>query len=79
MVREAQQHANWVDGLMRGVGGEGLRGMSRPTFCGLVLRLGLMWIGYGPLIREYVFFIESKLSFHRNHPEFNGMLSFSSS
>jgi hypothetical protein len=29
-------------------------------------------LGYGPLIREYVFFLESKLAFHRNHPEFNG-------
>jgi hypothetical protein len=29
-------------------------------------------IGYAPLIREYVFFLESKLNFHRNHPEFNG-------
>lgn len=29
-------------------------------------------IGYGPLIREYVFFLESKLAFHRQHPEFNG-------
>lgn len=31
-------------------------------------------IGYAPLIREYVFFLESKLHFHRNHPEFNGKL-----
>lgn len=29
--------------------------------------------GYGPLIREYILFLESKLTFHRNHPEFNGM------
>ena len=29
-------------------------------------------LGYAPLIREYVFFLESKLNFHRNHPEFNG-------
>lgn len=27
VVREAQQHANWVDSLMRGVAGEGMRGM----------------------------------------------------
>lgn len=32
--------------------------------------------GYGPLIREYVFFLESKLAFHRQHPEFNGECSF---
>jgi hypothetical protein len=27
VIREAQQHVNWVDSLMRGVGGEGIRGM----------------------------------------------------
>ncbi|KAK1146635.1 sla2 Src-like adaptor 2 [Aspergillus melleus] len=57
VVREAQQHVNWVDSLMRGVGGDGIR-------------------GYGPLIREYVFFLESKLAFHRNHPEFNGLFEY---
>ncbi|OGM45989.1 putative cytoskeleton assembly control protein Sla2 [Aspergillus bombycis] len=57
VVREAQQHANWIDSLMRGVGGDGIR-------------------GYGPLIREYVFFLESKLAFHRNHPEFNGLFEY---
>ncbi|QRD94231.1 ANTH domain-containing protein [Aspergillus flavus] len=60
VVREAQQHANWIDSLMRGVGGDGIRG----------------GIGYGPLIREYVFFLESKLAFHRNHPEFNGLFEY---
>lgn len=29
VVREAQQHANWIDSLMRGVGGDGVRGMAR--------------------------------------------------
>lgn len=29
-------------------------------------------LGYGPLIREYVFYLLSKLGFHRHHPEFNG-------
>ncbi|KAL4922171.1 ANTH domain-containing protein [Aspergillus aurantiobrunneus] len=57
VIREAQQHANWVDSLMRGVGGEGIR-------------------GYGPLIREYVFYLESKLAFHRSHPEFNGLFEY---
>ncbi|KAL4799421.1 ANTH domain-containing protein [Aspergillus venezuelensis] len=57
VIREAQQHANWVDSLMRGVGGDGIR-------------------GYGPLIREYVFYLESKLAFHRNHPEFNGLFEY---
>ena len=27
VVREAQAHANWVDSLMRGVAGDGIRGM----------------------------------------------------
>ncbi|KAJ6111676.1 hypothetical protein N7523_007737 [Penicillium sp. IBT 18751x] len=57
VVREAQQHSNWIDSLMRGVGGDGIR-------------------GYAPLIREYVFFLESKLGFHRNHPEFNGLFEY---
>ncbi|KAL4866657.1 hypothetical protein BDV12DRAFT_131902 [Aspergillus spectabilis] len=57
VIREAQQHSNWIDSLMRGVGGEGIR-------------------GYGPLIREYVFYLESKLAFHRNHPEFNGLFEY---
>lgn len=26
VVREAQQHVNWIDSLMRGVGGDGIRG-----------------------------------------------------
>ncbi|RMD44178.1 hypothetical protein DV735_g1009, partial [Chaetothyriales sp. CBS 134920] len=32
--------------------------------------------GYGPLIREYVFFLLQKLQFHRNHPEFNGLFEY---
>ena len=28
VVREAQQHTNWIDSLMRGVGGDGIRGMD---------------------------------------------------
>lgn len=27
VIKEAQQHVNWLDTLMRGVGGEGIRGM----------------------------------------------------
>ncbi|PCH00512.1 ENTH/VHS [Penicillium occitanis (nom. inval.)] len=56
-IREAQTHVNWLDSLMRGVAGEGLR-------------------GYGPLIHDYVMFLESKLHFHRNHPEFNGLFEY---
>ncbi|KAL1963805.1 hypothetical protein VTN77DRAFT_7871 [Rasamsonia byssochlamydoides] len=57
VVREAQNHVGWLDSLMRGVAGDGIR-------------------GYGPLIREYVFFLESKLAFHRHHPEFNGLFEY---
>ncbi len=32
--------------------------------------------GYGPLIREYVFFLMAKLTFHRQHPEFNGLFEY---
>lgn len=30
-IREAQTHVNWLDSLMRGVAGEGLRGSFLPT------------------------------------------------
>lgn len=53
---------------------------QRILVVGVVVLAVTVWIadldnilGYGPLIREYVFFLESKLAFHRNHPEFNGM------
>lgn len=39
VIREAQQHANWIDSLMRGVGGDGLRGT--PTLH-RSMRLGIM-------------------------------------
>ncbi|KAK7748405.1 sla2 Src-like adaptor 2 [Diatrype stigma] len=32
--------------------------------------------GYGPLIREYVYFLLAKLSFHHQHPEFNGTFEY---
>ncbi|KAK0725668.1 ANTH domain-containing protein [Lasiosphaeris hirsuta] len=32
--------------------------------------------GYGPLIKEYVFFLLAKLSFHQQHPEFNGTFEY---
>ncbi|KAI0172743.1 ANTH-domain-containing protein [Hypoxylon sp. FL1284] len=32
--------------------------------------------GYGPLIREYVYFLTAKLSFHQQHPEFNGTFEY---
>jgi hypothetical protein len=30
--------------------------------------------GYGRLITEYVYYLQAKLAFHRQHPEFNGEL-----
>ena len=32
--------------------------------------------GYGPLIKEYVNFILAKLSFHQQHPDFNGTFEY---
>ena len=32
--------------------------------------------GYGPLISAYIHYLISKLSFHRNHPEFNGTFEY---
>ena len=32
-------------------------------------------LGYGPLLRDYVYFLLAKLAFHRQHPEFNGTRS----
>ncbi|KAL7271549.1 sla2 Src-like adaptor 2 [Rhizina undulata] len=32
--------------------------------------------GYGPLIREYIYFLLAKLAFHRHHPEFNGLFEY---
>lgn len=32
--------------------------------------------GYGNLIREYVYFLLAKLSFHQQHPEFNGTFEY---
>lgn len=32
--------------------------------------------GYGPLIREYISFLMSKLNFHGQHPDFNGTFEY---
>ncbi|KAK3216951.1 hypothetical protein GRF29_1g1474301 [Pseudopithomyces chartarum] len=32
--------------------------------------------GYGRLISEYVYYLRAKLSFHRQHPEFNGTFEY---
>ncbi|RKF62881.1 Endocytosis protein end4 [Erysiphe neolycopersici] len=32
--------------------------------------------GYGPLIREYISFLMAKLSFHGQHPDFNGTFEY---
>ena len=37
-----------------------------------MLRMLTVRAGYGPLLREYVYFLLAKLAFHRQHPEFNG-------
>lgn len=56
-LKEAMNNKGWIDGLNRGMTGEGVR-------------------GYGPLIREYVYFLLAKLSFHQAHPEFNGTFEY---
>ncbi|KAI1115527.1 ANTH domain-containing protein [Nemania sp. NC0429] len=56
-LREALANRGWIDGLNRGLAGEGVR-------------------GYGPLIREYVYFLLAKLMFHQQHPEFNGTFEY---
>lgn len=38
--------------------------------------VGNFGLGYAPLIQAYVQFIMSKLRFHRNHPEFNGLFEY---
>ncbi|KAF1809951.1 ANTH-domain-containing protein [Eremomyces bilateralis CBS 781.70] len=32
--------------------------------------------GYGTLISEYVYYLQAKLAFHRQHPEFNGTFEY---
>jgi len=32
--------------------------------------------GYGPLIKEYVYYLLAKLSFHQQHPMFNGTFEY---
>lgn len=32
--------------------------------------------GYAPLIKEYVYYLLAKLSFHQQHPEFNGTFEY---
>ncbi|CZT20521.1 probable cytoskeleton assembly control protein Sla2 [Ramularia collo-cygni] len=59
-LKEAQQHAQWLEGLQRGMGGMG----------------GMGDRGYQPLIQEYIFYLVSKLKFHREHPEFNGTFEY---
>lgn len=90
-VKEAQANINWLESLTRGVTGEGLRGMYP---CGVreglrafqkaakaqCLKHKTLTVetGYGPLLRDYVYFLLAKLAFHRQHPEFNGLSSLRS-
>lgn len=61
-LREAQANVSWLESLMRGsIGGLGDGGMRG---------------NYSPLIQEYIFYLVSKLGFHRSHPEFNGTFEY---
>ena len=90
-VKEAQANINWLESLTRGVTGEGLRGMDpycvreslrASLYGGESFEFGnkvlMVGIGYGPLLRDYVYFLLAKLAFHRQHPEFNGLHSLPS-
>jgi hypothetical protein len=59
-LKEAQANVSWLESLMRGSAGGLGDGMK----------------GYAPMIQEYIFFLVSKLAFHRNHPEFNGTFEY---
>ncbi|OQO00693.1 hypothetical protein B0A48_13183 [Cryoendolithus antarcticus] len=61
-LKEAQANVSWLESLMRGTSG-GVMGSDGAR-------------GYGPLIQEYIFYLVSKLQFHRNHPEFNGTFEY---
>lgn len=61
VLKEAQANIQWIESLSRGAsGGMADAGMR----------------GYGPLISEYVYYLIAKLTFHRNHPEFNGTFEY---
>ncbi|PNS19706.1 Endocytosis protein end4 [Sphaceloma murrayae] len=62
VLKDAQANANWIESLSRGNPG-GMGG-------------GDSMRGYSTLIQEYVFFLIQKLTFHRNHPEFNGTFEY---
>jgi len=59
-LREAQANVSWLESLSRQAIGGGGEGR----------------MGYHPLIQEYVFYLISKLTFHRNHPEFTGTFEY---
>lgn len=59
-LKEAQANIGWLESLSRGMSGTDGMGMR----------------GYGPLISEYVYYLIAKLTFHRNHPEFNGTFEY---
>lgn len=61
VLKDAQANINWIESLSRGNPG-GMAGDSMR--------------GYASLIQEYVFFLIQKLTFHRNHPEFNGTFEY---
>lgn len=86
-MREAQENRNWLESLTRGITGDGPRGtthqetyvkLRKASLEGKTLREiceANYRLGYGPLLKEYVYFLSAKLAFHRQHPEFNGMSS----
>lgn len=71
VVREGQQHVNWVDSLMRGVAGEGIRGTR---FRWEVVRANATT----SLRRRFVCPVVDSLDAQDTAPLFGNMFSFSS-
>lgn len=79
VLKEAQANTGWFESAARTVGSDGMKGdATHPTppcpFHNTLLTR--CFTGYGPLIRAYVHLILSKLRFHRNHKEFNGLFEY---
>nr|AVI60811.1 Endocytosis protein end4 [Morchella importuna] len=76
-IREAHAHTGWLESLTNGTSDEGIRGTAVSFGNNNHLAEQLTpRSGYGPLIREYVYFLLAKLAFHRHHPEFDGVFDY---
>ncbi|KAL9097980.1 MAG: hypothetical protein Q9163_006263 [Psora crenata] len=76
VVKEAQSNVNWLDSVAAGIIGEGMRGTDLGQRAASYFDRVNALLGYGPLLRDYGYFLLSKLAFHREHPEFNGLFEY---